>query len=151
MTEKPEWFELAGEDSPQSPKPKKRLVKVALIAAPLVLIGGAFVAAQGEGGDDAPSASVGSLSGGTVVSQGSAQNESLAPTNSNAMTTPTITAKVPSNTKTNFANPNSENPGSAANDPDHGAGLDRPKRFGEHPKDGIHREHEGEHAQSSDD
>ena len=57
MSEKPEWFELAGEDqTPEQPvvKSKKRLLKLAAFTAPLVLVGGAMVFADGNGPDDAP-------------------------------------------------------------------------------------------------
>ena len=55
MSEKPEWFELAGEDQkPELPvaKSKALFLKIALFTAPLVLVGGAMVFADGEGGDD---------------------------------------------------------------------------------------------------
>lgn len=49
MSEKPDWFELAGEESqPEVRKAKRPLFKVALIAAPLLLVGAAVVAANGE-------------------------------------------------------------------------------------------------------
>ena len=55
MSEKPEWFELAGEDQkPELPvaKSKTLFLKIAIFTAPLVLVGGAMVFADGEGGDD---------------------------------------------------------------------------------------------------
>ena len=147
MTERPEWFELAGEDkSPESPKPKRRLLKVALIAAPLILVGGAFVAAQGEG-DDAP-ANASTLSNGSVnnsatVSSGSQQSETVAPAQ-NPVTKNTLPAK----SKAGISDPNQSSGlanGPAANDPDHGAGLDRPKRIGDDENEGFHPEGDGEH------
>ena len=55
MSEKPEWFELSESDQqPEAPRAKsnKRLLKVALFTAPLLLVGGAMVFAEGEGDDD---------------------------------------------------------------------------------------------------
>ena len=173
MTEKPEWFELAGEDQkPESSKqkrPKKRVLKVALFAAPLILVGGAFVAAQGEGGPDDAPANVGTLTNGSVsgsaATQGSQQSESIAPATTapskpskkiakvakskvSSIASPSATST--SGTKPGIASPNSgiKAPG-GLNDPDHGAGLDRPKRSGDDEKEGIHQksesEGEGEH------
>ena len=47
---------------------------------------------------------------------------------------------------TSWGTPNSgiKAPG-GLNDPDHGAGLDRPKRSGDDENEGIHQEGEGEH------
>lgn len=58
MSNKPEWFELADkEPTPNGAskfKSTKRLAKIALLSAPLLIIGGALVFAEGDEGDDAP-------------------------------------------------------------------------------------------------
>ena len=46
MSEKPEWFQMASEDpTPTEPKlkSKKRIAKIAMFTAPLLLVGGAMV------------------------------------------------------------------------------------------------------------
>ena len=51
MSEKPEWFEMASDDSkPSEPKfkSKKRIAKIAIFTAPLLLVGGAMVFAEGD-------------------------------------------------------------------------------------------------------
>ena len=55
MSDKPEWFELSESDQqPEAPrfKSNKRILKIALVTAPLLLVGGAIVFAAGEGDDD---------------------------------------------------------------------------------------------------
>lgn len=121
MSEKPEWFELAGEEQrPQSPKPKNRLLKVALISAPLILIGGIYVTAQGEGGGDDLPSNTNSLSNSSI-------------SNSNISGIPKPGISTPDETSNLSIKP-------ATNDPDLGAGLDRPKRIGEDDNEGFHHE-----------
>ena len=58
MSNKPEWFELADEEPTPNVAPKfkstKRMAKIALLTAPLLIIGGALVFAEGDESDDAP-------------------------------------------------------------------------------------------------
>lgn len=58
MSNKPEWFELADEEPTPNDAPKfkstKRMAKIALLTAPLLIIGGALVFAEGDESDDAP-------------------------------------------------------------------------------------------------
>ena len=58
MSNKPEWFELADEEPTSNDalkfKSTKRMAKIALLTAPLLIIGGALVFAEGDESDDAP-------------------------------------------------------------------------------------------------
>ena len=55
MTETPEWFQLPDSPEPEPKRPRRITLKVALITAPLLLIGGAVVFAEnGTEGDDQP-------------------------------------------------------------------------------------------------
>ena len=55
MTETPDWFQIPDSPEPEPKRPRRITLKVALITAPLLLIGGAVVFAQnGNEGDDQP-------------------------------------------------------------------------------------------------
>ena len=58
MSKKPEWFVLAEEeqiaDTENKRKSKKLFAKIAILTAPLIIVGGAFVFAEGDESDDAP-------------------------------------------------------------------------------------------------
>lgn len=58
MSKTPEWFEMtSGAQNPepkQRKKPKISALKVAFVAIPLILVGGALVASEGGADDDAP-------------------------------------------------------------------------------------------------
>ena len=109
MTETPEWFELTADDQgPKQPK-RKRFLKIALITAPLILVGGAVVAATHH--DDAPAAQDNFTLGPT-----SAGSEQIAP--SGGVTTP----------NGNFASPGSQ---VMSEDSEHGEGFGKPRHHGE--------------------
>ena len=55
MTETPEWFQIPDSPEPEPQRPRRITLKVALMTAPLLLIGGAVVFAEnGNEGDDQP-------------------------------------------------------------------------------------------------
>jgi hypothetical protein len=149
MSKKPEWFELAGEEpKPNSPatepkfKSTKRLTKIALLTAPLLIIGGALVFAEGDESDDAPkmdtaipTATVNSASPSIQVSQASTKN-------------------VTANSSVGVTNPATSN--STTNNPGTGVGVPAPSgRNGEEHegREGYERpRHEGgEHEFGEDD
>ena len=95
MSEKPEWFELSDEEpKPQSDgvnkKSKKRFVKIALFTAPLLLIGGAMVFAEGGNENDDVPAGVGTLSPATSTTDA----------NSNSSNSSTLNGSTSSNSST---------------------------------------------------
>ena len=80
MSEKPEWFEMAAEDpTPTEPKLKlkKRIAKIAMFTAPLLLVGGAMVFAEGDDNDDAPKMDT-AIPTATVASSTNSTAENLA-------------------------------------------------------------------------
>ena len=136
MSEKPEWFELSDEE----PKPesgltnkaskssKKRFVKIALFTAPLLLIGGAMVFAEGGNENDDVPAGVGTLSPAT----------STASDNSSTNTTDTT------NTGGGVANPSANNGTTSSKSlkSAKGVGVPKPSGGGDHEgREGG--EHEG--------
>jgi len=85
MSKKPEWFVLAEEeqiaDTENKRKSKKLFAKIVILTAPLLLLGGALVFAEGDESDDAPktnsthtTATVKSTSHSIQVSQASTRN-----------------------------------------------------------------------------
>ena len=143
MSKKPEWFELAGEEpKPNSPasEPKfnstKRLAKIALLAAPLIIVGGAFVFAEGDESDDAPkldntipTATVNNASPAIQVSQASTKN-------------------VTANSSVGVANPATSN--STTNKPGIGVGVPAPSGSGGEEHEGRER-HERPHHEDGED
>ena len=100
MSEKPEWFEMASEDpKPTEPKlkSKKRIVKIALLTAPLLLVGGAMVFAEGDDSDDAPKMDTTIPTATVANSTGS--NSSISSTNSTAVVQNASISNATSNTK----------------------------------------------------
>ena len=156
MSNKPEWFELAGEEpklnSPESAptvkskvKSKKRFAKIALLTAPLLIIGGALVFAEGDEGDDAPKMDT-TIPAATV-------NSSTTSTQSNSATAIKVsqasTKNVATNTSSGVTNP-------ATNNPATGVGVPAPSgRGGEghEGREGHERPHHegGEHEFGGDD
>lgn len=92
MSEKPEWFQLTGDDeTPKQPitKSKKRFLKVALFTAPLLLIGGAMVFADGHDEEERPNIDTTISSATTSTSSNSTsatQSSSKAKTNESSVT-----------------------------------------------------------------
>jgi hypothetical protein len=91
MSEKPEWFQLT--DGDQKPEPEarrasKRFVKIAAFTAPLLLVGGAMVFADGHDEEEQPNIDT------TISTSTSTSTVSDATTNSNAVAS-----------KSTFANP----------------------------------------------
>ena len=144
MTETPEWFQLQDEPE-QEPKKRRRItLKIALFTLPLLLIGGVMVFGEnGAEGEDqpnlptlssaAPSSSAKAAT--TIIKKTSNPkvNKVITPKNSNKSNASNVSSGLNGN------NSGIKNPGlPSKNDPDHGAGLDRHKRPGEH-----HEDHEG--------
>jgi hypothetical protein len=146
MTETPEWFQLPDSPEPEPKRPRRITLKVALITAPLLLIGGAVVFAEnGNEGEDKPnlptlsSAATSSSANATVTvakkKNHAKVNKAITPQNSNQSNT------LNGSSGLNGTNSGIKNPGLPSNKvPDHGAGLDRPK----HP--GDHKEHHDDGA-----
>ena len=161
MSNKPEWFELAGEEpklnSPESAptvkskvKSKKRFAKIALLTAPLLLVGGAMVFAEDDEGDDAPQVDT-TIPTATV-------NSSTTTTQSNSATVIKVsqasTKKVSTNTSSGVTKAETNNP--ASNNPATGVGVPAPSgRGGEghEGREGHERPHHegGEHEFGGDD
>ena len=149
MSNKPEWFELADKEPTPNDAPKfkstKRLAKIALLTAPLLIIGGALVFAEGDEGDDAPQVDT-TIPTATV-------NSSATTTQSNSATVIKVsqasTKKVSTNTSSGVTNP-------ATNNPATGVGVPAPSGRGgeEHEgREGHERPHHegGEHEFGGDD
>lgn len=140
MSEKPEWFEMTEGD--QMPEPirtsaSKRFIKVAAFTAPLLLVGGAMVFADGHEEDERPNIDT-TISTSTTATQSS--------TNSAGEVNPEIKVANNSAKPVNAPAIAPKSPGlsapSAKDDDDHeGFGEER-----EH-NDGEEREHRerGEH------
>jgi hypothetical protein len=143
MSETPEWFEITADDQkPELPKTKKRGLKLALIAAPILLVGG--VVAFADGGAEADDAPAINNTIPTATSTGSQANEQVAPATGSTIATPTAAAKKGVGVQAPSAQGGNDD--HFANDPDHGAGTDRPQGFGEHPEGTEHHDR-GEHGQ----
>ena len=146
MNETPEWFQITADEVKTSSIAKRsRFFKVAAVAAPLVIVGGAMVAAHG-GEDDAPS-NVPKLSPTTsnaslVTSSTSSSSETLATSTkmvSSSNNAKVVTTSNPATAKSGIGvkaptGRSEGDDGHFANDPDHGAGTDRPAgtKSGEH-------------------
>ena len=150
MSEKPEWFELAGEEhAPEQPviKSKKRLLKLAVFTAPLVLVGGAMVFADGNGPDDAPNinTSIPSASASTTTA-----NKATS-TSTNTAASKSITAQQSSDKTSAPTAPSA--PSAAASkglgvQPPSGKGGDDHEGFngeGEHHDGGEREHHDRDH------
>lgn len=145
MSEKPEWFQLT--DGDQKPEPttaraSKRFVKVAAFTAPLLLVGGAMVFADGHDEDERPKID-------TTISTSTSQGSN----NSESQSTPQIKKASTSNNGV-ISNQAINSPSSAPKSPGisapSGNGDDDHEGFGgerEH-HDGVEREHRerGEHG-----
>ena len=144
MTETPEWFQLPEEPKSEPKKPRRITLKIALFALPLLLIGGVMVFGEnGAEGEDQPN--LPTLSSTAPSSSAKAATTSIKKTSKpkvNKIITPKNSNKLNASNVSSGSNGNSsgiKNPGlPSRNDPDHGAGLDRHKRPGEH-----HEDHEG--------
>lgn len=150
MSEKPEWFEMTEGD--QKPEPirtvaSKRLIKIAAFTAPLLLVGGAMVFADGHEEEERPNINT------TIPSTASnATTSSSASTNSVA--SKSISAQQSSDKTTTPISPNSpkaipsKGPGiqapSGNGDDDHeGFGGEREHREGGEREHHERGEHEG--------
>ena len=156
MSEKPEWFEMASEDpKPSEPKlkSKKRIVKIALLTAPLLLVGGAMVFAEGDDSDDAPKMD-------TTIPTATAANStsSTSSTNSTAVVQNASTSNTTSNSQKSSTNTKSKNNvgvvNPATNNSGTGVGVPKPTgRSDDEVRERPHGEgHEGgEHEFGGDD
>ena len=140
MSEKPEWFEMAAEEkTPSQPGPKKikRVAKIALLTAPLLLIGGAMVFAEGDESDDAPAMDT-TIPTATVSS--STANTQVNSSNSIKVTQAT-SKSANSNTVTGVTNPATD------------VGVPAPSGRGGEGHEGRERPHHegGEHEFGEDD
>lgn len=157
MSNKPEWFELAGEEpKPNSPatepkvKSKKRFAKIALLTAPLLLVGGAMVFAEDEGGDDAPKMD-------TTIPTATVNNATTLNQSNSATSVKVSQASaknVTANSSVGVTNPATSN--STTNNPGTGVGVPAPSGRGgeEHEgREGHERPHHegGEHEFGEDD
>ena len=143
MSEKPEWFEMAAEEkAPSQPGPKKikRVAKIALLTAPLLLIGGAMVFAEGDESDDAPAMDTTIPT--ATVSSSTANTQA---NSSNSIKVTQVTSKsTNSKTVNGVANPASNN---VPNSPAKGVGVPAPSGRGGEEHEGRERPHHegGEH------
>ncbi len=120
MSNKPEWFELADEEPTPNDAPKfkstKRMAKIALLTAPLLIIGGALVFAEGDESDDAPkmdttiptatvnsSTNTGQSNSATSVKVSQASTKNLTANTSNEVTDPAANLFVTSKETMNGA------------------------------------------------
>ena len=137
MSEKPEWFELAGEDrAPELPvaKSKKRLLKLAAFTAPLVLVGGAMVFADGHEEEERPNINT------TIPSVASNTTTTSTTTSNNAGASKSISAQQSSE-----KSPSPISPNSPKAIPSKGPGIQAPGGNGDDDHEGFggEREHEG--------
>jgi len=151
MSNKPEWFELADKEPTPNGAPKfkstKRLAKIALLTAPLLIIGGALVFAEGDEGDDAPKMDT-TIPTATVNSTTTA-NQSNASTS--IKVSQASTKKVSTNTSSGVTKAETNNP--ATNNPATGVGVPAPSGRGGEEHEGRERPHHegGEHEFGGDD
>ena len=116
MSNKPEWFELADEEPTSNNAPKfkstKRMAKIALLTAPLLIIGGALVFAEGDESDDAPkmdttiptatvnsSTNTGQSNSATSVKVSQASTKNLTANTSSVVTDPAANLPATNNSK----------------------------------------------------
>lgn len=149
MTETPEWFQLPDKPEPEPARPKRIALKVALITAPLLLIGGAVVFAEnGKEGDDQPN--LPTLN--TANSVKTSNTQTIITNSSNTDNAPKVAkktdavAKVAAPTGLNQSANGIKNPGlPSGKDSEHG--FDRHKRpegHGEHHEGSEHQISGGE-------
>lgn len=133
MSEKPEWFQLTDGDQKPEPEAKrasKRFVKIAAFTAPLLLVGGAMVFADGEESDDRPNIN-------TTLSSGTGTTASVS---SDEHPTESAPAVQISNPKTAAVNaPSAASPSSIASK---GPGIQAPSGQGGDDHDGFSGERE---------
>ena len=110
MSEKPEWFQITeGNQKPLEsvPKPKNRLVKFAVFAAPLVLIGAVAVGANEEFEDDEHAPAINTTLSTSTNSTGAVFSGNTSKTSSNSVATSVNSIKPASVGITNPAESNS--------------------------------------------
>ena len=151
MSNKPEWFELADKEPTPNGAPKfkstKRLAKIALLTAPLLIIGGALVFAEGDEGDDAPKMDT-TIPTATVNSATTA-NQSNASTS--IKVSQASSKNLTANTSGDVANPATNNPTTSKSGT--GVGVPAPSGRGGEEHEGRERPHHegGEHEFGGDD
>lgn len=129
MGEKPEWFQITDEEQKPAAvkeiKAKRKFLKVAAIALPLVVVGAVAVGANGEE-DDAPQISTSS----------SISSETTATTDKTVATT--TTATTASKSAVGVSNPSTTTPAKP------GAGIQEPSKIGGDDHEGFgDGDHEG--------
>lgn len=137
MTEKPEWFELTGDD--QKPNvnnsvtrtaPKNRLIRILAVAIPLVIVGSAMVFA--EGGSEAEEPPSNSVTQNSIASDNSTVSDNNLKVNSSTVDAPNQTANTTNTTKKGIGVPAPT-----------GRSGDREGREHEGREGGEHGEHDG--------
>ena len=161
MSEKPEWFEMASDDSkPSEPKfkSKKRIAKIAIFTAPLLLVGGAMVFAEGDESDDAPKMDTTIPTATTNSSDNSANSTAVIENASTSNRTSNATSKSAANTKNISISSNNANSSDSSKSDSNvgianpatnnsGTGVGVPKPSGRGGDDGGHEGRERRHGE----
>ena len=151
MSNKPEWFELADEEPTPNDAPKfkstKRMAKIALLTAPLLIIGGALVFAEGDESDDAPKMDTTIPSATVNSSTNTGQSNSATSVKVSQTSTKNLTA----NTSSGVTDPAANLP--ATNNSKKGVGVPAPSGRGGEEHEGRERPHHegGENEFGEDD
>ena len=151
MSNKPEWFELADEEPTPNDAPKfkstKRMAKIALLTAPLLIIGGALVFAEGDESDDAPKMDTTIPTATLKSSTNTGQSNSATSVKVSQASTKNLTA----NTSSGVTDPAANLP--ATNNSKKGVGVPAPSGRGGEEHEGRERPHHegGENEFGEDD
>jgi len=151
MSNKPEWFELADKEPTPNNAPKfkstKRMAKIALLTAPLLIIGGALVFAEGDESDDAPKMDTTIPTATLKSSTNTGQSNSATSVKVSQASTKNLTA----NTSSGITDPAANLP--ATNNSKKGVGVPAPSGRGGEEHEGRERPHHegGENEFGEDD
>ena len=151
MSNKPEWFELADKEPTPNNAPKfkstKRMAKIALLTAPLLIIGGALVFAEGDESDDAPKMDTTIPTASVNSSTNTGQSNSATSVKVSQASTKNLTA----NTSSGVTDPAANLP--ATNNSKKGVGVPAPSGRGGEEHEGRERPHHegGENEFGEDD
>jgi hypothetical protein len=158
MSEKPEWFEMAAEDpTPTEPKlkSKKRIVKIAMLTAPLLLVGGAMVFAEGDDSDDVPKmdATIPTATVNNSTNSANSANSTSVVKTASTSNTQNISSNTKTNSNVGVVNPATSNSGTGVGVPKPTGRSDVEGREGHEGRERPHGEgHEGgEHEFGGDD
>jgi len=146
MTEKPEWFELTGDDqkphvnnSVTRTAPKNRLIRILAVAIPLVIVGSAMVFA--EGGSEAEEPPSNSVTQNSIASDNSTVSDNNLKVNSSTVDAPNQTTNT-TNTINTTKTTKTTKKGIGVPAPT-GRSGDREGREHEGREGGEHGEHDG--------